>query len=509
MLRKLLLALPFALLLVPVGTTVAMAAPAVPCIMGALCPPGATAPTPQVRPSNQPTPKPSQAPTPQPSSAPTSQPSPGTQPSPAPSPGQPSPQPSPQASPQPGQGQTPPTDFGYQYLVNKAYDGATWSLHLLQQTLGYTDRPVDWFAPIYARFVNLAWALMLMMGFAGIAHAVLNWRRGGGALLLLVPVRMLLAVFFTATAVSLTAMLMKVTDIASDYVINTPSGQATQLISHLAVLFAAGGAGLAGAAAAGVGSFVAAWLALGLMVAAIGVILEMLIREAVIYMCLAFLPISFACSLWPKLMHWLLRLVEILIGVIILKFVVYGIIGIGATMFAAGPNATSQLGDPGWGAALMGLVVLGIALFGGPMAVARIIPMAEGVIMDHWGQHTRRASSIPQNIAGSRLQNAAAQRNFSKGTGSAAALAGGTTAGQAAMLITQGKDGQLTVTQGQLANGKQHLPEAQGRQPQEEPVPAHGDEDHPHAYRDNRNVLRPPERPEPEPEVAEEPTEDE
>ena len=73
--------------------------------------------------------------------------------------------------------------------------------------------------------------------------------------------------------------------------------------------------------------------------------LEMIIRDAAIYIGLFFIPLTFIAMIWPATSRYARRLVEFLIAVILAKFVIVAIIGLAS---AAITNAGGT-GDGGQG----------------------------------------------------------------------------------------------------------------------------------------------------------------
>ena len=68
---------------------------------------------------------------------------------------------------------------------------------------------------------------------------------------------------------------------------------------------------------------------LGAIILAIGAFvlwLEMIIRDAAIYICVFFLPLTFVAMIWPATSRWARRLVELLVAIILAKFVIVAIL---------------------------------------------------------------------------------------------------------------------------------------------------------------------------------------
>ena len=81
---------------------------------------------------------------------------------------------------------------------------------------------------------------------------------------------------------------------------------------------------------------------LGAIILAIGAFvlwLEMVIRDAAIYIAVFFLPLTFVAMIWPATSRYARRLVEFLIAVILAKFVIVAIIGLAS---AAITNAAQR-----------------------------------------------------------------------------------------------------------------------------------------------------------------------
>ena len=117
---------------------------------------------------------------------------------------------------------------------------------------------------------------------------------------------------------------------------------------------------------------------LGAIILAIGAFvlwLEMVIRDAAIYIAVFFLPLTFIAMIWPATSRYARRLVEFLIAVILAKFVIVAIIGLAS---AAITNAGAIDGDEGqlFERMIAGAALLVLAAWS-PFALLRLIPMME------------------------------------------------------------------------------------------------------------------------------------
>jgi hypothetical protein len=88
-----------------------------------------------------------------------------------------------------------------------------------------------------------------------------------------------------------------------------------------------------------------------------------------------FLPMILAGLVWPSAMRWTKRLIEILIALIVSKFVIVAVISL----------ATAALADPGGGGfgTVMGAAALMLMAAFSPFALLKLVPMIEGTGIDH------------------------------------------------------------------------------------------------------------------------------
>ena len=116
---------------------------------------------------------------------------------------------------------------------------------------------------------------------------------------------------------------------------------------------------------------------LGAIILAIGAFvlwLEMIIRDAAIYIAVFFLPLTFVAMIWPATSRYARRLVELLIAVILAKFVIVAIIGL-ASAAITNAGATADGGQT-FERMIAGAALLVLAAWS-PFALLRLIPMME------------------------------------------------------------------------------------------------------------------------------------
>jgi type IV secretion system protein TrbL len=111
-----------------------------------------------------------------------------------------------------------------------------------------------------------------------------------------------------------------------------------------------------------------------LLVVAAAVVLwiELLMREAAVYVIVLMLPLAFAAMVWPARRIWAIRAVELLVALVISKFAIVAVLSLGGAALSSGAN----LGNHSITDVLIGLVLLLMGAFT-PWALLRLLPLAE------------------------------------------------------------------------------------------------------------------------------------
>ena len=97
--------------------------------------------------------------------------------------------------------------------------------------------------------------------------------------------------------------------------------------------------------------------------------LELVIREAAVYVIVLMLPLAFAAMVWPARRVWAVRSVELLIALILSKFAIIAVLALGG-------GALSQIDHLGAASAMAGVALLTLAGLM-PWALIRLLPLAE------------------------------------------------------------------------------------------------------------------------------------
>ena len=268
--------------------------------------------------------------------------------------------------------------------------------HCSQAQVGKVQPPSprDWFSRIYFRMEAIAVFLMLPLLLLAILQAVLR-----GSVMMAISSASLypaLAILLTGGAVTVTQALMAVTDSLTGFMLHGYEGQVGAM---LAGLVAALGAGAAGTAFTGGASFAAVMAGLVALLSVVAIVVELLVRQALIYVVVLFLPVAFAGLIWEVTRSWSRRLVEILLAVILAKLVVVSVLVLAAAA------ATSPLGGGPFDAGapplttlLMGLLVLAVAALSPPTLLA-LLPSLEVAMLTQFRGTARQPAVVFRSVA--------------------------------------------------------------------------------------------------------------
>lgn len=233
-----------------------------------------------------------------------------------------------------------------------------------------------WFADAsspYGAVRNIAALLLVGFVFLAVLHGLVHGdpgamlRRVGGAL----PV----AVGGTVVTTAVVGQLLKLTDALSDAVLAGTDEQAMRFLS-----------GFGADAAVATGGFAATVLGLIAVVAALLLWIELMVRTALVYLLVAISPIGFAALVWPTARGLLRRIIEVLLAVIVSKFVISVALAVGVAALAGAGQAaqpgegTAATAGASTGTLLAGAVVLGLAAFS-PFLVLKLVPFAEAALV--------------------------------------------------------------------------------------------------------------------------------
>ena len=241
--------------------------------------------------------------------------------------------------------------------------GARAALHetaKLVDTSSSPDLLSTWFSRAYWRVAAVSGLLTLPFLFAAAIQALLRSDIAllGRAAFGYLPLGMLAV----GVAGPMTMLLLGASDEMSA-IVSSASGHADgSFLAH---------AGLAAGSVAGsaISPFVAFFVASLTVAATVTLWLELLIREAAVYVIVLMLPLFFAALVWPARRIWAVRSVELLIALILSKFAIVAVLALGgaALNHAAALDVTSLIA---------GLTLVLLAAFS-PWALLRLLPLHE------------------------------------------------------------------------------------------------------------------------------------
>jgi hypothetical protein len=308
--------------------------------------------------------------------------------------------------------------------------GAVWLLAQIGTVVGSTtgiDLGARWFTSHYETMAALAGVVIVPLLLLGIVQSI--YRQDASMLLRSVLVNVPLAILLTAVAVELVQLGLAATDAMSAAVAHG-AGLDT---GHFMAAVASGLSGPAAAGQPGVPAFVVFLGGVAVVLGAVMVWVELLIRAAAVYVAVLFLPLALASLAWPAIAHWCRRLVDTLVALVLGKFVIVSVLSLAAGALAAGTGsspsgAAGSDGGGGFAAVLGGAALLLLAAFA-PWALFRLLPFLEaGAVahLDGLGHRARQSASGPvRGLAQIAMRSSAAGSFAGAAAGSLGAGTGG------------------------------------------------------------------------------------
>jgi len=166
-------------------------------------------------------------------------------------------------------------------------------------------------------------------------------------------------------AAPVTMLLLAASDQLSAVVSSAAGEASTHFLTRAALL-------IGGLAALARSPFLAFLIGVFTVAGAIVLWIELLMREAAVYVIVMMLPLAFAAMVWPARRIWAIRAVEVLIALILSKFAIVAVLSLGGAALSASVGA----GAHGIPAAFAGVVLLVLGAFA-PWALLRLLPLAE------------------------------------------------------------------------------------------------------------------------------------
>ncbi|HET8979406.1 MAG TPA: hypothetical protein VFN87_14685 [Solirubrobacteraceae bacterium] len=260
-------------------------------------------------------------------------------------------------------GSTAARAVGLVAIAAAVVGGARYLLAATAEVIGATTRPnltSTWFSAAYWRMAAVSALLTLPFLFAAAVQAMVRSDLGllARAAFGYLPLGMLAV----GVAAPLTMLLLAGSDEMSA-LISSASG-------HAGASFLDRAGGLGGAIGVLSGSvFVTFFVALLTAAATLTLWIELLIRDAAVYVIVLMLPLFFAAMVWPARRVWAIRAVELLVALILSKFVIVAVLSLGGA-------ALGHTLFPHPAAILAGTTLVMLAAFS-PWALLRLLPLHE------------------------------------------------------------------------------------------------------------------------------------
>jgi hypothetical protein len=252
---------------------------------------------------------------------------------------------------------------GFAAIASGVLGGAKLALTETATVLGHTTSPqlgTTWFSSTYWRIAGISAVLTMPFLFAAAIQALM---RSDLALLVRATLGYLpLAMLAVSVAAPVTMLLLAASDQLSS-VVSSAAGdasghflrQASVRIGELTLL--------------SLSPFLAIMVGLFIVCGALALWIELLMREAAVYVIVLMLPLAFAAMVWPARRIWAIRAVELLVALILSKFAIVAVLSLGSAALNAGTGH-------GLTGALAGAVLLIMGAFA-PWALLRLLPLAE------------------------------------------------------------------------------------------------------------------------------------
>lgn len=240
--------------------------------------------------------------------------------------------------------------------------GARAALRETADVIGRTTSPQldsTWFSATYWRVAGLAALLTLPFLFAAAVQALV--RSDLGLLARAAFCYLPLAAIGVGLAAPLTMLLLAATDQMCAVVSAAGSGGGATFLAE-AALAAGGTSALDGSA------FLAFAIGLFTVAGAITLAIEMLIREAAVYVVVLMLPLAFAAFVWPARRAWALRALELLVALILSKFAVVAVLSLAGAAYGTSGDGPARL--------LTAMALVTLAAFA-PWGLLRLLPFTE------------------------------------------------------------------------------------------------------------------------------------
>lgn len=292
----------------------------------------------------------------------------------------------------------------FEQITTWVADGASWLIGQVVKGIDETTTPqltTKGFLSQYGRMAQIA----ALMGLAMLLLAVLEGLAQGNAGLLarVVLINLPLAFIATSVAYAVVQLLLVATDGMCHAIASASHDNSEQFFKGAITglgeaggsagkeVGGAGGTNPSGAAAGEAAGSVGVPLFVTFLAAIIGafaaflVWLELLMRDAAVYVVALFMPLALAASIWPRWTGALRRTGELLVVVIGSKFVIVSIISLAASLVAETDGRVEHI--------LAASALMLLACFA-PFVLLKLVPFAEGAMTSAYGRRSAAGGAV-------------------------------------------------------------------------------------------------------------------
>ena len=261
-------------------------------------------------------------------------------------------------------------------------DSARWLMDQVGAVLSVSTEPLvgaAFFAGRYAVMTQIGSVVLLVFLAACAIQAVV--RQDPALLLRAAVVQLPLAIVLTLSAVELVQLGVSVADRLSELVAGGSGADVARFLTAMGTAL--------GSLATNAPVFMGFFIALVVVAGGFLIWLELIVRSVAIDAATLFLPLALATMVWPAAASIARRLVEVLVALVLSKFVIVAVLGLGAAAVGSGT---------GFSAVVTGTAMLLLATLT-PMALLRLIPLAEFSAVSHLAGTGRRGVGAAASTA--------------------------------------------------------------------------------------------------------------
>jgi hypothetical protein len=292
----------------------------------------------------------------------------------------------------------------FEQLTSWVAEGASWLMGQVVTAIDTSTTPrldTEGFLRTYGRMAAIAAVLAAVMLLFSILEGIAQGNPG--LLVRVVVVNVPVAFLGMSLAFAVVQLLLGVTDGLSAAIASASHHDSTRFfeaaigdLGHVGGQVGKGVGEAAGqtpteAAGSQAAGSVAVPLFVGFLAAIVGafaalfVWIELLFRDAAVYVVVLFMPLALAASIWPRWTGALRKLAEILVALIGSKFVIVAIISMAVSLISEESGSVEHV--------LAATALMCLACFA-PFVLLRLIPFSEGALGAAYGRRSAAGGAV-------------------------------------------------------------------------------------------------------------------